>query len=293
MILLPWLLLPIGLIFLVGLVVSFYITKRMPRTAFHTPEEFGLLYEDVTFPALDGVQIHGCWIPSEKTLRGQLTENERAVIILHGHGGSLDWDIHRAPAFHAAGFNVLLIDFRAHGQSQGHLATFGYLERKDVVGAVNFVLGRGVNRIGLLGFSYGGIASMLTAPICPEIKAVVTDGGPTRMKTALRARAIELHVPPRIARPLAWLTFAITSLRLGVNIFHYETVRWVAQIAPRPILFIHGDLDQYCPDFDDLFSAAGEPKEMWRLPGVGHTMASEVYPQEFQARVLEFFNRTL
>ena len=283
--LLFWLLLPVGLVLTIGLAASFYMTSRQPRSAFHTPAEYGLQFEEVVFNAADGLLLQGCFIPAPGS--------ERAVIILHGHGGSLDWDIHRAPAFHAAGFNVLLIDFRAHGQSQGHLATFGYLERKDVVGAVNFVLGRGVNRIGLLGFSYGGIASMLTAPICPEIKAVVTDGGPTRMKTALRARAIELHVPPRIARPLAWLTFAITSLRLGVNIFHYETVRWVAQIAPRPILFIHGDLDQYCPDFDDLFSAAGEPKEMWRLPGVGHTMASEVYPQEFQARVLGFFNRTL
>jgi pimeloyl-ACP methyl ester carboxylesterase len=293
MILLLWLLLPIGLILLAGLVASFYVTRRMPRTAFHTPDEFGLQFEDVTIPALDGVQIHGCWIPSEKILLGQPVENERAVIILHGHGGSLDWDVHRAPALHEAGFNVFLIDFRAHGQSQGRLATFGYLERKDVVAAVKFLLGRGVKSIGLMGFSYGGIASMLSAPICPEIKAVVTDGGPIRMKTALRARAIELHVPPILAGPLAWLTFTITSLRLGVNLFRYEPVRWVAQIAPRPILFIHGELDQYCPDFDDLYSAAGEPKELWRLPGVGHTMASEVHPQEYQARVLEFFNCNL
>jgi fermentation-respiration switch protein FrsA (DUF1100 family) len=288
-----WFLVLVSLILTIGLVASFLFTKRMPRTDFHTPEEFGLHFEEVKFPALDGLPLQGCWIPSEKYKRRQSTENERAVIILHGHGGSLDWDIHRAPALHAAGFNVFLIDFRAHGRSQGHRTTFGYLERRDVIGAVNFLLSKGVKRIGLLGFSFGGIASMLTAPICPEIKAVVTDGGPARQKTALSGRAIELHVPLQLAVSLAWLTVAITSVRLGANLFHYEPVRWVAKISPRPILFIHGNLDQYCPDFDDLFSAAGEPKEVWRLPGVGHTKASEVYPQEFEKRVLEFFDRTL
>jgi len=82
-------------------------------------------------------------------------------------------------------------------------------------------------------------------------------------------------------------------VRLGANQFHYEPVRWVGKIAPRPILFIHGELDRYCPNFDELYAAAGEPKETWRLAGVVHTKASEVYPEEFRRRVIEFFDRNL
>jgi len=289
-----WLLLPVGLVLATGLASSFYITRRQPRSASHTPAEFGLEFEEVAFRAMDGLALQGCWIPvNGSSMRGRVNGPKRAVIILHGHGGSLDWDIHRAPALHEAGFNVFLFDFRAHGRSQGRLATFGYLERYDVQGAVEFLKSRGIQSIGLLGFSYGAIAAMLSTPICPEVRAVVADGGPARMRTAITARAVELHLPRWLAGPLTWLAVATASARLGANLFHYEPVRWVGKIAPRPIFFIHGELDQYVPDFDELYAAANDPKEAWRLAGVGHTKVSETYPDEFRRRVISFFDCNL
>lgn len=268
-----------------GLGMSFYLTRRFQLTQVHTPAEYGLGYEDVTFPAADGVTLGGVWIPAPGS--------EKAVVILHGHGGSLDWDIQRAPHFHRAGFNVLLFDFRAHGRSEGNLATFGYLERQDVIGAVEFLKSRGMKRIGLLGFSYGGMASMLAAPLCPEVNAVVSDGGPARLRSAIEGRAVEWRLARPVGRFLGWLTVATTSARLGVNLFCFEPVRWVGKIAPRPLLFIHGELDKYLPDFDELFAAAGEPKQTWRLPGVDHTKASEAQPEEYYCRVVGFFERNL
>ena len=288
MIVLLWLLLPIGLVLAAGLVLSFSYTGRRGRTSFHSPEEYGLAYERITFKATDGIALRGCWIPARSA-----ADHLPCVIILHGHGGSLDRDLHRAPALHQAGFNVFLFDFRAHGLSDGRVASFGCFERRDVQGAIDFLKSRGVDRIGLLGFSYGGIASLLTAPTCPEIRAVISDGGPVRMRTALIARGKELHVPRWLSAILAWLIIAFASLRLGKNLFLYDTVRWVGRISPRPILFIHGESDLYCADFDDLWAAAAEPKEAWRLPGVGHTKASELYPDEFYRRVVGFFSRNL
>ena len=294
MIVLLWLLIPIGLVLATGLTASFILTSRRTRSADHNPGEYGLVFEDVTFKATDGLQLKGCWVPADDTaISGQGHPPGRAVIILHGHGGSLDWDVHRVPSLHAAGFNVFLFDFRAHGRSRGDLATFGYLERYDVLGAVEFLKNRGARSIGLLGFSYGAIASMLTAPICPDVHAVISDGGPARLQTALTARGIEMHLPHWMAGALAWLTVVITSARLGVNLFHYEAVRWVGKIAPRPIFFIHGEMDQYLPDFDELYASASEPKDAWRLPGVGHTKVSEIYPEEFRSRVIDFFDLNL
>jgi len=278
-----WLLIPVSLVLGTGLGLSCYLTRRHSLSALHTPAEYGLEFEEVSFETADGLVLRGWWIPA--------TGSDRAVIILHGHGGSMDWDVHRALPLHQAGFGVLLFDFRAHGRSQGRLATFGYLERRDVQSAVAFLKSRGVLRIGLLGFSYGGMAAMLAAPDCPDIQAVVTDGGPARLRTALVGRGIELGLPRWLAVPLAWIVVAITSVRLGVNLFNYEPVRHVGKIAPRPVLFIHGDLDPYCADFDALFAAAGVPKELWRLPDAGHTRASELYPEEFLRRVLDFFER--
>ena len=275
----------IGLVLASGFGMSYYMTRRFSLAQVRSPAEFGLDFEEVTFKAADGLRLCGWWIPN--------VESDRVVVIMHGHGGSMDWDVHRAPALHAAGFNVLLFDFRAHGRSEGKTITFGYLERQDVLGAVAFLHSRGMHRIGLLGFSFGGIAAMLAAPICPDIAAVVTDGGPARMRSAMAARGVEWGAPHWLAAPLAWLTMAITSLRLRANLFQYEAVRWVGRISPRPILFVHAGKDQYLPDFDDLYAAARPPKDVWHVPEAGHTKVSEVLPEEFQRRVIAFFDQNL
>ena len=275
----------IGLALAVGLAMSLYMTRRFGLAETHSPAEYGLTFEEVAFQAADGLTLHGWWIPA--------VGSDRAVVIMHGHGGSMDWDIHRAPALHAAGFNVLLFDFRAHGRSEGRMITFGYLERQDVLGAVRFLRGRGMRRTGLLGFSFGGIAAMLAAPICPDIAAVVSDGGPARMRSAMAARGSEWGAPRWLSVPLVWLIVVMTSLRLRANLFHYEPVRWVGQISPRPILFVHAGQDQYLPDFDDLYAAARPPKEVWYVPEAGHTKVSEVLPEEFQRRVIAFFDQNL
>ena len=275
----------IPLIFMVGLVLSFYFTRRGQLGETHTPAEYGLQYETVEFKATDGLRLRGVWISS--------SGSEKVVIILHGHGGSYDFDLYRAPTLHDAGFNVLLFDFRAHGRSEGRRMTFGYEERRDVLGAIEFLHRQGMQHIGLLGFSYGGIVSMLVTPDCPDVEAVITDGGPARMRSAIAARGVEMGLPVWLTKPIAWLIISITSLRLGVNLFHYEPIHWVDKITPRPILFIHGDLDQYLPDFNALYEAAQPPKELWRLSDAGHTTASQLYPEEHTRRVLEFFSRYL
>lgn len=273
------------LILALGVCLSFYFTRRSQLTERHSPDEYGLEYETVEFKAIDGVKLRGVWIPAPSA--------DKAVIILHGHGGSYDLDVYRAPALHQAGFSVLLFDFRAHGRSEGRHMTFGYEERRDVLGAIEFLHGHGIQHTGLLGFSYGGIVSMLVTPDCPDIQAVITDGGPARMRTAIASRGMEMGIPSWLSKMIAWLILSITSIRLGVNLLRYEPIRWVGKISPRPILFIHGDLDQYLPDFDELYAAARPPKELWRLADAGHTTASQLYPEEHSRRVVDFFSRYL
>ncbi len=281
-----WILISVILIILAAATgLSFHFTGRGQLGEVHSPDEYGMQFEPAEFKARDGITLRGVWIP--------LAGSDKAVIILHGHDSSYDFDVYRAPALQAAGFNVLLFDFRAHGRSEGRMKTFGYKERLDVLGAVDYLLQRGMSRIGLLGFSYGGMAAMLAAPICPDVLAVVSDGGPTRLMTGAGAWAAERGLPHWLTRFMAVLVFSVTSVRLGANLFKYEPIRWVGKISPRPIFFIHGDRDLYCADFDDLYAAARQPKELWRLPEAGHTTASQLYPEEHARRVIDFFNRYL
>ena len=278
----------VGLLLLVvalSFALSFYMTRRHSLQEIHTPSEFSLDYEEISLHTSDGLTLCAWWIPSPGSTR--------AVIIMHGHGGSMDYDVHRAVSLHQAGFSVLLFDFRAHGRSQGWLASFGYYERRDVQAAVSFLSAQGVERIGLLGFSYGGIAAMLSAPLCPEVAAVISDGGPVRIRSAIGGYCLQRDLPRWLCRLLAWQVWSATSLRLGVNLSRYEAVRWVGKISPRPILFIHGDQDPYLPDFDDLYAAAQPPREVWRVPEAGHVTLSRDVPEEHSRRILDFFLRHL
>jgi len=115
-----WLLIPVLLLFTLGLVGSFFLTRRFYLKEIHTPAEYGLEFEEISFPTPDGLTLRGWLVPGSAP--------ERVVVILHGHGGSIDYDVQYIPYLHAAGYSVLQFDFRAHGRSQGNATTFGYLE---------------------------------------------------------------------------------------------------------------------------------------------------------------------
>ena len=275
-----WIVSPVLLFLLTSLVMGFILTKRSFLAEIRSPTEVGSVFEEVTFKSTDGISLAGWWIPAP--------DSDRAIIQLHGHGGSMDPDIQYLLAWNAAGFNVLMFDLRAHGRSQGCISTFGYLERHDVQGAIQFLKEeKGIKRMALVGFSLGGIVAILSAPRCPEVVAVVEDGAPARLKSALTVWGIEHHLPFWAAKSLPWMAILGASLRVGVHLFRYEPVRWIEKISPRPLMIIHGELDQYCPDFEDLLSAA-MPTEVWRLPNVGHVQASQIFPEEYGIRVVSF-----
>ncbi len=273
-----------ALLLIAAVVLSFFFTRRYHLAETHSPAEWGLAFENVTFQASDGLVLHGWWVPA--------AGSDRAVIQLHGLAESMDPDIQYVTGWHEAGLNVLLFDFRGHGRSEGRIVTFGYLERYDVQGAIRFLKQeKGMRHIALVGFSLGAMVSLLSAPICPEVDAVVADGSPARIRSALAVWGIEHHLPAWIAPFVAWLTIAGASLRLRVNLFRYEPVRWAGKITC-PLLIIHGELDQYCPDFEELLAAA-HPTEVWRLADVGHVQARQVYPATYREWVVAFLHRYL
>ncbi len=268
-----------------GLVLSFYYTRHRKLGEIHSPSEYGLQFEAVEFNATDGVILRGVWIPD--------SGSDKAVIIMHGLDGSYDSNLFRVPPLHKTGFNVLLFDFRAHGRSEGKKMTLGYEERRDVNGAIEFLHKMGMKHIGLLGISYGGMVSILSAADNPAVEAVIVDGPAASWNVGVKAFGRERGVPTWLIGLLAWLFFNITSLRLRTNLYQYEPIHWVGKISPRPIFFIHGNNDGYLANFDELYAAAKPPKEFWRLTDAGHTTASQLYPEEYNRRVVDFFTRYL
>lgn len=283
-----------GSLTLVGAVIgglSFYIarllTRRRMPDAPASPTDHDLDYEDVAFSSRDGLTLRGWFIPA--------TSPRGTVIFCHGHAGSMDPDLKYAPAFHDRGYNVLMCDFRAHGRSDGHLVSMGSLEQQDLLGAIDWLQQRGIERVGVLGFSMGGRVAISTAPQSDAIAVVVSDGGPVTMLEAIAAGSKGWGLPGFLAVPLARLTLWLAGRRVGCNLSDADAIHWVSRLAPRALLLIYGERDPYVSTAaaKALLAAAGEPKELWIVPQAGHREADKLRPDEYLERVIGFFDRYL
>lgn len=265
------------------------VSRRTPdvRT---DPADHGLIYENAEFVARDGMQLRGWFIPADsaRSTRG-------TVIFCHGHAGSMDPDIKYVPWFHQAGYNVLMFDFRGHGRSAGQWVSMGALERLDLLGAVDYLHGQGIERVGVLGFSMGGAVAMSTAPLSGAIAAVVSDGGFARLERAVAAGARQQGLPAFLVSLFGRVVVWLAGLRLGVRLSETDPIRWVDKISPRALFIIHGGRDPYVSTEEarQLYRRAGEPKELWVVPEAQHRQVDAHCPQEYRQRVLDFFDRQL
>ncbi|HEY65050.1 MAG TPA: alpha/beta hydrolase [Caldilineae bacterium] len=280
-------LLMMGGIFAGAWLASGQLVRRRSPDPPVDPSAYGLEAETVRFPSRDGLLLGGYWIPARRR-RG-------TIVLLSGQGGSLDPDLIYAPALIHHGYDVLLFDFRGHGRSQGESVSWGYYERLDLLGALDFLRERGIEQVGVWGFSMGAAVAIRTAPEAEEIVAVVSDGCYADLLGAICGwvRARGLH-----GKPVEWLARLVLRMagwRLGCRLEDAAPVRWVGRISPRPILFIQGERDPFVPprDFLRLWQAAREPKERWVVPGAGHREADKLYPAAYRQRVLDFFDRHL
>jgi alpha-beta hydrolase superfamily lysophospholipase len=280
----------VGALFGIGLYGANELVRRRIPDVRTDPADHGLAYEDVEFTARDGIRLRGWFIPADSAGIARGT-----VVFCHGHAGSMDPDIQYAPWFHQAGYNVLMFDFRGHGRSDGQWVSMGALERLDLLGAVDYLRGRGIERVGVLGFSMGGVVAMSTTPHSEAISAVISDGGFARLERAVAAGARQRGLPaflaPLFGRVVVWLA----GLRLAMYLAEADPIRWVDKIAPRALFIIHGGQDPYISveEARQLYQRAGEPKELWVVPEAQHRQVDVHRPEEYRQRVLCFFDRWL
>ncbi|MFL7838727.1 MAG: alpha/beta hydrolase [Candidatus Promineifilaceae bacterium] len=174
--------------------ISAYITRMMVApTRQHlaaTPQKKGLAFENVQFPAQDGLRVSGWFIPAV----GANTRDGTTILLVHGwqwnrlgfEGGTLFSNVTGSKPvdllrmisdLHDAGYNVLTFDLRNHGESAtAHPVTFGQSEAKDLLGAIAYLEERDdvdSERIGALGFSMGANAILFALPQTSKIKAAI------------------------------------------------------------------------------------------------------------------------
>ena len=141
----------------------------------------------------------------------------------------------------------------------------------------------------------GGAAALLAAAESPEIDAVVADSSFAVLRHAVREGARLRGYPPAIVRPLAYLSCRTAAIWLRYPMRSGDPINAVRHIAPRPLLLIHGGADTFILPEEALalHAAAGDPRELWLLPDVGHARALEANVDTYRDRVSTFFASAL
>ena len=294
------LLLATGLIFL----KIFYAARRRDKNEpeFSLPE--GKVYEphhaqmirwikeiramerrDVSITSFDGLTLRGKYYEYKK---GAPTE-----IMFHGYRGTAERDlcggVHRC---FCIGHNALIVDQRSAGESEGRVITFGTKESRDCLSWIDFMIQHIDKdaRIILTGISMGAATVMMAAkhPLPPNVIGVLSDCGYTSTKAIIQKVIRDMKLPPKLLYPL---------VRLGARIFggfdpDAESPIEAMKACKLPIIFFHGDTDDFVPcsmSEENYAACAAEKKELVIIHGAGHGLCFPVDMEGYLSMLKGFF----
>jgi fermentation-respiration switch protein FrsA (DUF1100 family) len=260
--------------------IAYWYLHPRTLTTGETPADYGLAYQEISFATADGLTLRGWHLPGY---------NGATVILCHGFARDRSELLPEASWLVEQGFGALLFDLRAQGASDGDHISLGYLESLDVRAAADFILSRSPQeRIGVLGYSMGAVAAIRAAAADVRIEAVIAVSPFATMRDLVNRGLKNVRL---LAPLVVWWGERMTGL-------HPEDLRPVddvAAISPRSILIMQAEADEIVPRDGGrrLYEAAGEPKELWSVPGVQHVDFRQAVPEAYRRRVVEFFERHL
>ncbi|MBO1306438.1 alpha/beta hydrolase [Enterococcus sp. 669A] len=232
----------------------------------------------------DGLDLSAIYLPAD-------SDQKKTAIIAHGYMGKAEDMAQYAELYHSLGYNVLLPDARGHGSSEGDYIGFGWDERKDYQQWIQEVLDKtnADESIVLHGVSMGAATVMMTSgeELPDNVKAIVEDCGYTSAKDELSYQLKQMFNLPQF--PLIQVTSLITKIRAGYFFGEADAVKQL-QKNTTPMLFIHGDKDDFVPFFmlDEVYDATDAPKEKYVVPDAGHAQAMSKDPAKYKETVANF-----
>ena len=262
---------------LIPVAISYAVTHAARD---HVPAaDLGAPYEEVEFRTSDGLLLKGWYIESR---------NGAAVISFPGRAASQK----RAKLLARHGYGVLLFDRRGEGLSEGDPNLFGWQGERDVHAAVAFLQSRpdvDPARIGGIGLSVGGEMMIEAAAESDALKAIVSEGASGR------------SVRDELANPGGrWQELIGTAVATAATALFTDNVppADLQSLVPRisgAVFFVYGERGQPVekPANEAFYAAARGEKELWEVPGSGHMGGIEAQPDEYERRIVGFFDRVL
>jgi len=268
--------------------------------------------EDFNVRAPDGILLRG-WIVRPQHPNGSW------VLLFHGVADNRIGVLSQSEFLLRAGYSVVMMDARAHGASEGPIATYGWLERNDTRSIIDALMQSIQERfisvqmsqpaippgmrlppattpplhIFALGESMGAGIALQSAAVDPRFEAVVAEASFANMREASYDYAGLRRSPlfgKTLFRPFSWMLLYHGEKLTGIPLSEISPENAVAA-RPFPVLLICDEKDEALPCRHTrlIYAAARGPKEFWEVPGAFHTAAIGFQPAEFQRRVLDFF----
>jgi alpha-beta hydrolase superfamily lysophospholipase len=266
-----------------------------PRYQFEEEYEAGKAWcrqqdmKDWYIHSADGLRLHAYYLPAK-------ADAKRFVLLSHGYKGSGFGDFAGIAGFlHEHNCNLLFIDQRCCGMSEGEFITFGAKEQDDIRRWSYLIAARNKDRLPI--YLYGesmGAASVLMASgkkLPDEVKGLIADCGFQSMKGQIRDLAGKWFHLPRIELLLFRLS-VLCRFSGGFRMEESDTTRALA-VNKRPVLFFHGSDDTYVypKNSIDNYELCHASKELVIIEGARHLCSAYVNPKLYRRKLLEFFEK--
>ncbi len=243
--------------------------------------------EDFAVRGSDGALLRGWKVRAANS-------NGEWVLAFHGVGDNRIGVVRHSEILLRAGYNVVLMDSRRHGESEGEIATYGCLERNDARAVLDaLVISEHPTHILALGESMGAGIALQCAAADERIEAVVAESPFASLREASYDYA-GLRWSPVLGKtlfaPFSWMLVWRGESLAGFPASSISPEKAVAERA-FPVLLIcdANDVALPCRHAQRIYAAARGVKSIWVVPGAFHTGALGFQPDEFRRRVLQFF----
>lgn len=217
------------------------------------------------------------------------------TIVIHGYMGHGRGMTYYAKEFYNMGYNVLVVDLRGHGKSEGKYIGMGWHDRLDIIDWTNYLINKNSNcKIILHGVSMGAATVMMTTGenLPSNIKVAIEDCGYTSIWDEFEVQLKEMYGLSTF--PVLNAADSICKIRAGYKFEDGSSVEQVKK-SKTPTLFIHGELDKFVPFemLDKVYNAANCPKEKLVIEGAAHAEAASVNPELYWGTVKKFIEKNI
>src|SRR5258706_1292338 len=254
---------------------------KQPRSVINETPAFP--FDTIKLITTNGILIDAWYSKADSFSKG-------TVIFFHGITANKCQMLHEAYEFRYWHYNVMLVDFRGHGNSSGNKTTIGMKEPEEVKLAYDYVINTSDKNIFLYGYSLGAVVvTKAMAEYQLPVSGIILDMPFLSFQTYMKGKARLIGFPPQ---PFAFLTTFWSGIENGFNGFGHSPTNYVKKINC-PVLMQWGDLDYFVlkDETAKIYAAiASRDKKLVIYPNASHQSFLGKDPLKWRIEVGEFLN---